>query len=67
MRTPHWSSALSRFKAAAAILLGLRPAHAADPALPLVRTEAFGLKAHPAGRLPPDGEPTVDGHGTTPW
>ncbi|WP_194924344.1 NAD(P)/FAD-dependent oxidoreductase [Catenulispora pinisilvae] len=58
-RSPHWWSALSQAKIAAATLLGREPADLVGGRPPFFWTEMFGLKIRMAGRLPPVGEPTV--------
>lgn len=59
MRSPHWWSALSQAKIAAATLLGRASTDLVGSAPPFFWTEVFGLKIRMAGHLPPVGEPTV--------
>jgi NADPH-dependent 2,4-dienoyl-CoA reductase/sulfur reductase-like enzyme len=59
MRSPHWWSALSQAKIAAATLLGRTSTDLVGSAPPFFWTEVFGLKIRMAGQLPPVGDPTV--------
>jgi 3-phenylpropionate/trans-cinnamate dioxygenase ferredoxin reductase component len=59
MRSPHWWSALSQAKIAAATLLGRETPELVGSTPPFFWTEAFGLKIRMAGQLPPVGDPTV--------
>jgi 3-phenylpropionate/trans-cinnamate dioxygenase ferredoxin reductase subunit len=59
IRSPHWWSALSQAKIAAATLLGRASADRLGSTPPFFWTEMFGLKIRMAGHLPPVGIPTV--------
>ncbi len=59
LRSPHWWSALTQARIAAATLLGRTSNEVVGAAPPFFWTEAFGLKIRIAGHLPPIGEPTV--------